>query len=184
MLNLLNTIQEILNSLIPLFVTIGIVYFVFGVVQYFIADAEEAKKNGRDRIIYGIIGLAAITGLWGLVKIVQDTFGVSNLYDPNVSVSGVCRVGTTFATLVYYIICIINKSVIPLLFAVSILVFVYGTVNFFIIGAGEEAKRTQGKQFMIWGVVALTVMLSVWGLVKIFGSTFNINTSVIPQTKE
>lgn len=34
---------------------------------------------------------------------------------------------------------------------------------------------------MIWGIIALAVMLSVWGLVGILGSTFNIGTSVLPQ---
>ena len=35
---------------------------------------------------------------------------------------------------------------------------------------------------MIWGIVALAVMLSVWGLVGILGSTFGLGTgSVLPQ---
>ncbi|HEV7702496.1 MAG TPA: hypothetical protein VGO63_03605, partial [Candidatus Paceibacterota bacterium] len=74
MLNLLNTIHGILNSIIPLLVTLGVVYFVWGVVQYVIADAEEAKKTGKNRIIYGIIGLAVIVSLWGLVNILVTTF--------------------------------------------------------------------------------------------------------------
>ncbi|KKS24434.1 MAG: hypothetical protein UU82_C0006G0032, partial [Candidatus Nomurabacteria bacterium GW2011_GWC2_41_8] len=36
----------------------------------------EAKKAGRDRIIFGIIGLAVIIALWGLVRILTNTFGV------------------------------------------------------------------------------------------------------------
>jgi len=45
---------------------LGVVYFVWGVVTYVIASDEEAKKTGRDRIIYGIIGLAVIIGVWVL----------------------------------------------------------------------------------------------------------------------
>lgn len=37
---------------------------------------------------------------------------------------------------------------------------------------------------MIWGIIALTVMVSVWGLVAILGNTFNINTGFIPQVKQ
>jgi hypothetical protein len=60
--------------------------------------------------------------------------------------------------------------------------FVWGVVKFFFINADEEAKRAQGKQYMIWGIIALAVMLSIWGLVSILGATFGIKTnSVLPQ---
>jgi hypothetical protein len=71
-------IQSILNAVIPVLVTLGVVYFVYGVITYVISSDEEAKKTGRDRIIYGIIGLAVIIGMWGLVSILTRTFGVDS----------------------------------------------------------------------------------------------------------
>ncbi len=71
-------IGNILNLVVPVLLALGIVYFVWGVINYVIASDEEAKKAGRDRIIYGIIGLAVIVGVWGLVKIVTNTFGIQN----------------------------------------------------------------------------------------------------------
>jgi hypothetical protein len=59
--------------------------------------------------------------------------------------------------------------------------FIWGVIKFFIINADEEAKREQGKQFMIWGIIALAVMLSVWGLVGILSNTFGLSGSVLPQ---
>jgi len=41
-----------------------------------IADDEDAKTTGRNRMIYGIIGLVVIIGMWGLVAIVQNTLGI------------------------------------------------------------------------------------------------------------
>lgn len=72
-------IQDILNSILPVLIALAVVYFVWGVVLYVIGDAEEAKKKGKDRIIYGIIGLAVIVSLWGLVYIVVDTFGLDSV---------------------------------------------------------------------------------------------------------
>jgi len=69
-------IGNILDTLIPILVVLGVVYFVWGVVQYVISDDEEAKKKGRDRMIYGIIGLVVIVAMWGLVGIVINTFNV------------------------------------------------------------------------------------------------------------
>ncbi len=71
-------IAEILNALLPVLIALGIVYFVWGVISYVVGNDEEAKKKGRDRIIYGIIGLAVIIGVWGLVKILGNTFGLNN----------------------------------------------------------------------------------------------------------
>lgn len=71
-------IGEILNAVIPILIALGVVYFVWGVITYVIASDEEAKKAGRNRIIYGIIGLAVIIGLWGLVRILSNTFGLGN----------------------------------------------------------------------------------------------------------
>jgi hypothetical protein len=96
-----------------------------------------------------------------------------------------CTIGNNanIGSLFKYGTCFISKSVIPILFTVAIVFLVWGVVKFFIINSDEEAKRTQGKQFMIWGIVALAVMISVWGLVNILGGTFSLDTSVLPGVR-
>lgn len=74
--NILCKIGQILNSVIPILILLGVVYFVWGVITYMIASEEEAKKAGRNRIIFGIIGLAVIVAMWGLVNILVKTFGI------------------------------------------------------------------------------------------------------------
>ncbi len=76
--DLLCKIASILASVLPVLIALGVVYFVWGVIQYVISNEEEAKAAGRNRIIFGIIGLAVIVGLWGLVKILGNTFGLNN----------------------------------------------------------------------------------------------------------
>jgi len=71
-------IGELLNYVIPVLVALGVVYFIWGVIMYVIASDEEAKKKGRDRIIFGIIGLTVIVAVWGLVNIVIDTFDIDS----------------------------------------------------------------------------------------------------------
>ena len=71
--------SEILGAVVPVLVALGVVYFIWGVISYVIGSDEEAKKKGRDRIIYGIIGLAVIVGVWGLVTILNNTFGLGNV---------------------------------------------------------------------------------------------------------
>jgi len=80
--NFLCTIKNLFNTIIPVLVALGVVYFVWGVITYVIASDEEAKKSGRDRMIYGIIGLAVIIGLWGLVGILGNTFNIGSDQNP------------------------------------------------------------------------------------------------------
>lgn len=83
---------------------------------------------------------------------------------------------TDVATLFRWGTCMISNSIIPLLFAVALIAFLYGVIRYF-MNANDSTKRAEGSQFMIWGIVALFVMLSVWGLVGILSNTFNLNNS-------
>ena len=71
-------VSGILNAVIPVMIALGVVFFIFGVVSYVIANDEEAKKKGRNRIIYGIIRLAVILSVWGHVRIFTGTFQLDN----------------------------------------------------------------------------------------------------------
>jgi hypothetical protein len=82
-----------------------------------------------------------------------------------------------FGDLLNFISCNISASVVPFIFSLAILVFVWGVVQY-LTNAQEEAKREKGRQFMIWGIVALAVMVSVWGLVRIAGNTFGIDFAI------
>jgi len=74
-------IGNILDIIIPVLVVLGVLYFLWGVVQYVISSDEEAKKAGKNKMIYGIIGLVVIVAMWGLVGIVINTFGLSGSAD-------------------------------------------------------------------------------------------------------
>jgi Type IV secretion system pilin len=85
--NIICKIGNILDTIIPILIVLGVVYFVWGVVQYVISGDEEAKAKGKTHMIYGIIGLVVIVAMWGLVGIVTNTFGLngtSNITVPTV----------------------------------------------------------------------------------------------------
>ena len=56
LINVLCTVGNILNSIVPILVALGVVFFVWGVITYVVASDEEAKSSGRNRMIWGIIG--------------------------------------------------------------------------------------------------------------------------------
>lgn len=67
-----------------------------------------------------------------------------------------------------------NTLVIPLIFAFAFLFFLYGVFKYFILGGDSDKSREEGRAFILWGIVALAVMLSTWGLVRIFMNTFGL----------
>jgi hypothetical protein len=75
------------------------------------------------------------------------------------------------------VITIINTVLVPLIFALAFIVFLWGVFQVFIAGAADEEKREQGKSLMIYGLIGFFVMVSVWGLVNLLVGTFNLNQS-------
>ena len=71
-------IGDILNLVVPVLLVLGVIYFVWGVIAYVIASDEEAKTTGRNRMLFGIIGLFVIVSVWGLVRLLGNTFGLNS----------------------------------------------------------------------------------------------------------
>lgn len=84
---------------------------------------------------------------------------------------------TNLSTLVTSIGGIVNQ-IIPILFAIALLGFFYGLVMYIF---GKEDNKDQAKKTMIWGVVALFVMASVWGLVRFIGTAVGVNEEAAPS---
>lgn len=72
------------------------------------------------------------------------------------------------------IIGVINTYLVPLVFTISFIVFLYGVARAYIISGASEAERAKGHQLILWGVVGFAVMLSVWGLVNLFQSIVGV----------
>ena len=74
--SIITVINKILATVIPVLITLAVVYFIWGVIQYTIGTDEEAKKKARSKIIQGLIGLFVIVAFWGIIRLVTNTFGV------------------------------------------------------------------------------------------------------------
>ncbi|HVU80307.1 MAG TPA: hypothetical protein VHD37_03005 [Candidatus Paceibacterota bacterium] len=68
---------------------------------------------------------------------------------------------------------------IPVLIAAALVAFFWGLVTY-VWGAGGEGAA-KGKSVMIAGLLALFVMVSVWGIIKIAQNTFGVGNSAAPQ---
>lgn len=70
---------------------------------------------------------------------------------------------------------LINR-LIPFIIALTVLVFLWGVFKF-VISGGDGDARKEAQGYMIWGIIALFVMVSVWGLVNILVRSFALNNT-------
>jgi uncharacterized membrane protein YidH (DUF202 family) len=73
---------------------------------------------------------------------------------------------------------IVNPLII-LLFALALVFFFYGVVEFLSNPESDE-KRTKGRSHMIWGIVGITIMMGVWFILNVVMSSLNIE-GIDPQ---
>jgi hypothetical protein len=94
--------------------------------------------------------------------------------------SAVFAAPTDFNSLIKIFINIVT-SLIPIAGGLAFLYFFWGVAKF-IFAAGNEEKRKSSKTIMTWGLVALFVMLSIYGILKLFGTALFPNFSPYYKT--
>lgn len=81
---------------------------------------------------------------------------------------------TPLANLLSSLLAIVNTYVIPLLIAAAVAFFFYGLV-IYIKESGSSEDHSRGIRTMVAGIVALVVMLTLWGIVSLVGSAFGVS---------
>jgi len=78
------------------------------------------------------------------------------------------------------IITFINDVLVPLVFAIAFIVFIFGVFRYMIAGAADPEKRKNGTQLILYSVIGFAVMISVWGLVNLLVGTFGFDSNARP----
>jgi uncharacterized membrane protein YidH (DUF202 family) len=67
----------IINPLIKLLFALAVVYFLYGVFEFLSNQANEEKKTtGKSHMMWGIIGITIMMGVWTILGIVLNTLGI------------------------------------------------------------------------------------------------------------
>ena len=70
-----------------------------------------------------------------------------------------------------------NGTLVPAIFGLAILVFLWGMFNTFILGGDDEEKQTKGKQLMMYSIAGFVLMIGIWGVVNLIASSLGVNNS-------
>jgi|SRR3989344_3341961 len=76
----------VLAPLFSLLVGAGLLVFLWGVMRYvFAGHNEEQRSEGSKFMMYGVIGLLVLVGVWGFVQLLFYTFGLQRADAPGSS---------------------------------------------------------------------------------------------------
>ena len=78
-----NVDTMIINPLIGLLFALAVVYFLYGVFEFLSNQANEEKKTtGKSHMLWGIVGITIMMGVWTILGIIVNTLGIENEIDP------------------------------------------------------------------------------------------------------
>lgn len=77
LLDTLALLYTFLNALMVLFITLAIVVFFWGLIQYLL-NAGEEKAKGLTTMFYGVIVIFVMVSIWGIIRLLQSTFKVTS----------------------------------------------------------------------------------------------------------
>lgn len=76
------------------------------------------------------------------------------------------------------IVALFNSTIIPLIFAVAVFFFIWNAARYFVFNGANEAGQDSAKRLALYGIVALVIMLSLWGIVNMVSGAFGITRSL------
>jgi hypothetical protein len=84
--------RVIINPLIFFLFALAMVYFLYGVAQYLIAqDNEEVRETSKSHMVWGLLGLFVMVAVFGIENLILSSLGVTNIKistDGNYGVNG------------------------------------------------------------------------------------------------
>ncbi len=195
-----------IGALVLLVMALAIVLFFWGVAKYILSGADaEKRKEGSYYMLYGVVGIFVMSAVWGLVFFLSNTFGVGIGGGTNVPALGIDNSSgisldsqkfgscagvswdpssgrVSFKSFVCLFIRLLSP-IPPILVTLALLYFFWGITKYIRAGGNSEELR-EGKNVMIYGTVALFVMLAVWGLVIVVKNELGLGNAdyVIKQS--
>ncbi len=158
-------------------ISMTVMAMLFVCVATLVPSVATAQRNTFDD------GNVFNTFDWGNVdpnEVQYDTN--SNLYsstqNTDIQVFAYCNKNfENLRELLDYIRCFIQTNIFRLVFTLAITLFIIGIIKYVI--SADPKELLKGRQYILWGILALFFMTAMWGIVRVVGNTFGFDT-VLP----
>ncbi|MFA5933930.1 MAG: hypothetical protein WC795_01750 [Candidatus Paceibacterota bacterium] len=72
--------ELILNPLIIFMFVLALLYFLYGVYEFISnADSDKGRATGKQHIIWGLVGMAIMMSVFGIMNLLINTLGVTGV---------------------------------------------------------------------------------------------------------
>jgi hypothetical protein len=90
---------------------------------------------------------------------------------------------TSLQTFLINIVKFINNNIIPMLFTIALLIFIWNVFRFFVIESAKPDGREKAKRHALYSIIAFVFLVSIWGIVNMFVNGFGLygRTFVCPD---
>lgn len=73
-------ITYVVNPAILLVFAAGFMVFMYGLLEFmWNLNSGEASREGKQHLVYGLLGMLIMVSVYGILKIIDDTFGFGAL---------------------------------------------------------------------------------------------------------
>lgn len=76
---------------------------------------------------------------------------------------------------------VIINPLIVLLFALAMVYFIYGLVRYLLSPDNEEVRKSS-KTSMLWGIIGMFIMVSVFGILSLIMNTIGVKDITVNST--
>jgi len=122
------------------------------------------KKHSR--LVWGVGGVATVSFLPGvLLAQATGSIGFGTLTD-----------------IINYALSI-TSLILPILFALAFIIFFWGLSKFILNSSGAPAEIAKGKSYMMWGILALFILVSARTLISMAANDLDVpgGAKIIPS---
>lgn len=74
-----NVENLIINPTIILLFALAVVYFLWGLFDFLSnPDSEEKRTKGKSHMLFGVLGISIMMGVWTILRIVTNTINIGD----------------------------------------------------------------------------------------------------------
>ncbi|RJQ34688.1 hypothetical protein C4568_02040 [Candidatus Parcubacteria bacterium] len=178
---IVTAISDVINFALGILIGIAIIAFFWGLVRYlFVGKGSPVEqKQATMFMIWGLIGLFFMLSVFGLVKLLQVTFGIdgaSSLNAPAYRGTGAAQTCNTmtqnFGCFAQWVAGLFTTGT-AILVGSALVIYFWG-IAFNLFGyskSGNTGSAKKMRDVLLWGLIALFVMFSIWGILRVLGLT-------------
>ena len=73
-----NSGRLLLNRIVTFLIALAVVWFIWNVIRYAMSNEDDGKEKAKSQMIHGIIAIAVMVSIWGIVSLLRNAFGVES----------------------------------------------------------------------------------------------------------